>query len=130
MAKYRKKPVVSKENEDSGFGQDILLVCNMCERLSSERRKLHSMILELLGMMQQPIALQRNSAERARVLLESIPDLEVTQNCSLAQRRDDSSDDRVPVKRETAESEQVATSRGRGSHSVSGRQSTGDSDEN
>ncbi len=50
----------------------IEIMYNEIERLTAADTKLVAMIQELCGMMQQPIEFQRNSAERARILVESV----------------------------------------------------------
>ena len=70
------KTRASKRVFDHGTCLDIADTMTKLFAVARAQPKLVAMIHELIGMMQQPIELQRNSAERARVLIESLTELE------------------------------------------------------
>lgn len=47
IQRLRNEVRLSEENENSGFGQDILLVCNLCERLTDEVGRKESLLREV-----------------------------------------------------------------------------------
>ena len=51
-------------------------LCSYCQHQKDkvDIKKLRAMVLEVLGMFHQPRVFQQNTADRAKVLLESIDD--------------------------------------------------------
>lgn len=52
IQRLRNEVNLSKENEESGFGQDILLICNVCEQLSAEGNHLKTALQDMIDNAQ------------------------------------------------------------------------------
>lgn len=66
IQRLRNEVQLSEENENSGFGQDILLICNLCERLSTECRKARDALLGEAGGSVALACLNRALAEQGQ----------------------------------------------------------------